>query len=422
MTRRYKVYVLAMLCCAGASISWLWSMHRPWLPAGTLISLIAVTILSESLAVRLPKGGSTSLAFASDFAAVVLTGGVPAALVAVAGAVTWEEIREHKSPWIMMFNVSQAVVCSAAAVAVLQILGVEPIAISWPNLVVTPHIAASWALSALAFEATNLLAVTVGISLAYDMPVGQVVRVQRLPIVLFNILVLAPLGVLLALVALKGRWLTGLVLAVPFMLERRVLHAYVRLYESFTETLRLLVSALESKDTYTKGHSERVAKLARAVSVQIGLNSEQVELAERAALLHDLGKITVSSSVLKSSARLGPVELAEIRQHPAIGARLVSQIEFLRDAAPVIAAHHEKMDGSGYPEGLAGDKIPLLARILACVDAYDAMTSTRPYREALSPQVALEEIQRSAGTHLDPRVVEAFCQVIQSFGDEGTDG
>lgn len=407
---------------AALSLAWLWSLRAPWPPPVTLASLVLITMMSEGLAVRLPKGGSTSVAFASDFAAVVLAGGIPAALVSISGAVTWQEIRERKSPWIVMFNVSQAIVCVAAATAILRIFDVEPIIASWPEVVLSPRVAVSWGLSALAFEVTNLLAVMAGISLAYGMPIRQVVRVQRLPAVLLNVTVLAPLGILIALVALRGRWLTGVVLAVPFMLERQVLHTYIGLYDSYTETLRLLVSALERKDAYTKGHSERVAALARGLASQLGLNSGQVELTERAALLHDVGKITVSSGVLLSENALSPSEMAQIREHPSVGARLVAEVEFLRDTAPFIQSHHERVDGSGYPQGLRGEEIPYISRVLACVDAYDAMTSDRSYRKALGHATALEEIRRAAGTHFDEQVVSSFLAYVSSLRPGDTDG
>ncbi|MGC7880231.1 HD-GYP domain-containing protein, partial [Desulforudis sp. 1190] len=167
----------------------------------------------------------------------------------------------------------------------------------------------------------------------------------------------------------------------------------------------------EAKDAYTRGHSVRVAKLARACARALGLNTEEQEQVYLAALLHDVGKIGVSEDVLLKPGRLDPAEWEEVKSHPVVGARIIEPARFPTAVIAAVRHHHEDYDGGGYPDGLAGEEIPLLARVIRVADTYDAMTSARPYRQALTPQQALEELRRWAGRQFDPRVVEAFLRV-----------
>jgi HD-GYP domain-containing protein (c-di-GMP phosphodiesterase class II) len=200
-------------------------------------------------------------------------------------------------------------------------------------------------------------------------------------------------------------------------IEQARLFAKVRSYASDLETsydttLRALMAALDTKDAATEGHSERVSRLTVAVAREMGLPEERMLDIERGALLHDVGKIGVPDSVLRKPSSLNKGEWEAMQKHPLLAGLMVSKVDFLEGAMPILLYHHERYDGSGYPFGLAGDKIPLEARIFAVVDAYDAMTSQRPYREATSPQAALEEIRAKAGVQFDPQVVDAFETVV----------
>jgi putative nucleotidyltransferase with HDIG domain len=169
-----------------------------------------------------------------------------------------------------------------------------------------------------------------------------------------------------------------------------------------------LTNAIESRDPSMLGHSARVADLAVTLGRTLGWTSERVEVLRLGGLLHDVGKLAVSQRVLAKAGPLDPDELESIRQHPLTGARLLEPIAEARPALGCVLFHHERWDGDGYPTGRAGDAIPLEARVLAVADAYDAMTTSRPYRRALTTRSALDEIARGAGTQFDPVLATLF--------------
>jgi HD-GYP domain-containing protein (c-di-GMP phosphodiesterase class II) len=166
--------------------------------------------------------------------------------------------------------------------------------------------------------------------------------------------------------------------------------------------------AVESRDPYSSGHAARVMVIAEVVAARLGLDEEQTEVVRMGAALHDIGKVAVSQDVLAKAGHLSEDELAEVRRHPTAGARMVELVRPLRRAVPAVLHHHERWDGRGYPHGLAGEQIPVEARILAVADTFDAMTSDRAYRRALSPERAVAELRGCAGTQFDPEVVAVF--------------
>ncbi|MEW6106572.1 MAG: HD domain-containing phosphohydrolase [Bacillota bacterium] len=198
---------------------------------------------------------------------------------------------------------------------------------------------------------------------------------------------------------------------------------YLSLREYYLSAVRALAAALEAKDVYTRGHSLRVAQWARACARVLGLGAEEQEQVYLAGLLHDLGKIGVREDILLKPGRLNEEERKEMQSHPVVGARILEPARFPPAVIAAVRLHHEDYGGGGYPEGLVGEEIPLLARIIRVADAYDAMTSARPYREALSAQQAREELSRCAGRQFDPRVVEAFLRIpAEELADSANGG
>jgi len=175
------------------------------------------------------------------------------------------------------------------------------------------------------------------------------------------------------------------------------------------QTVSTMAQALEARDAYTRGHAERVATIAAGIAVELGLDNETVELVRTAGLLHDIGKIGFSDRIFQSHEGKNPPDVVkEIMAHPGAGAEILKYLDFLGEAVTIIHAHHERLDGKGYPRCLKGDDIPLGARIIAVADTYDAMTTDRPYQKAVSHEAALETLNRLAGPRLDADCVAAF--------------
>ncbi len=172
--------------------------------------------------------------------------------------------------------------------------------------------------------------------------------------------------------------------------------------------LTALSQAIEARDPYTRGHSERVSMLAQVVARRLGWKTSRLGALRLGALLHDVGKLNLDDAVLRKPGPLDEREFGEVKRHPQAGARLIRGFENLRPALPYVLFHHERWDGHGYPTGRSREQIPLGARIVAVVDAFDAMISMRPYRRALPVSSALAELERGAGTQFDPGVVRAF--------------
>lgn len=208
------------------------------------------------------------------------------------------------------------------------------------------------------------------------------------------------------------------------LLKETVMNRLTTVSEQF-ETIYAFAEAIGARDQYTMGHSEKVAEYARLTAEALGLDEKEVDLAYICGIVHDVGKIGVPENILNKPGSLTTDEFKQITSHPEKGATILSHISWLEDVVPVVLAHHERYDGRGYPQGLRGEEIPLLSRILAVADAFDAMTSDRSYRKALPVPVAINELKRNAGGQFDPRVVEAFMRILGEYKggeEEGGNG
>jgi len=184
--------------------------------------------------------------------------------------------------------------------------------------------------------------------------------------------------------------------------------------ESYETSLIMLSNAIEVRDPYTRGHVERVMNYAQTIAEYLGWSAEEVNNLRFGSILHDIGKIHISEEILTKPGPLSDEEWIEMKKHPEVGAELVKDIHFLEFAVPVILYHHERWNGSGYPYGLKGEKIPIVARIVAIADSFDAMTTQRPYRKELSPEQAFNEVVSGSGIQYDPLIVETFQHAWES--------
>jgi len=199
-------------------------------------------------------------------------------------------------------------------------------------------------------------------------------------------------------------------------LEQKVEEQAKKIRVSFLSAITALAYALEAKDKYTSGHSQRVAEVSVAIAKELGMPQDSIDKIRLAGLVHDIGKIGVKESILNKAGKLTDEEYQHIKSHCEAGEHILIPIVEDEEILKTVRHHHERYDGRGYPDGLSGEQIPLGARILAVADAYDAMTSERPYREAMSDETACIEIERCKGIQFDPRVVDAFLRTTKFAG------
>jgi len=189
---------------------------------------------------------------------------------------------------------------------------------------------------------------------------------------------------------------------------------YAQLEKAYMESIETLRYTVEAKDSYTRGHSDRVSAYSVLIGEKLGLSATDLNTLKIGGLFHDIGKIGVPDSILLKDSRLTDDEYSEIKNHPAIGAHILSNATIFKDVIPIVKHHHERYDGKGYPGKLSGENIPYMARITAVADAFDAMTSKRTYRDSLPIEVVKEEIEKNKGTQFDPQIADAFLDILNN--------
>jgi putative nucleotidyltransferase with HDIG domain len=431
---------LAVFAAGAAFIAYLaprFPFSSPWELKGLiLLSIFALTADRFSL----PVYGETklSISFISMFAAAVLFGPTGVAIVGPLTALSVYGLRDVFSTR-SLFNIGNAALSGTLGAATYQ--AIAGLVREDVSIVMVP---AALAGAAVAYGVNSVL-VSESVSVA----------TRRTPWAIWkekgqwffpHYLVLGLLGLALAL-AYRALGVAGLLafVAPPVMMHlatrqymdrtrksvtalqhqneelekanAEILEMADRLAESYHGTLETLVMALDARDRETKGHSARVAQYTMEMARRMGIEEGSREWTDiqRAALLHDVGKIGVPDEILHKPGPLSPEEWRQMRKHPAIGHEMLKGASFLSAASEIVRSHHERYDGKGYPRGLAGEAIPLGARIFAVADTFDAMTSDRPYRKALGWELAHDEIVRNSGTQFDPRVVETFLALVEDW-------
>ena len=203
------------------------------------------------------------------------------------------------------------------------------------------------------------------------------------------------------------------------MKNEELSRTYDQLKLRYMDTIEALRQAVDARDIYTRGHSDRVAQYALEIGKALGLPSEELETLRIGGIFHDIGKIGTADDILLKTDKLSEEELKEIQKHPLKGARILSAVSMFKDVVPVVKCHHERIDGTGYPEGLSGDSIPLLARIISVADAFDAMLSDRAYRSRLTFEEARQQLLNGSGTQFDSHIVSVFLEIIDKMKDTG---
>ncbi len=196
---------------------------------------------------------------------------------------------------------------------------------------------------------------------------------------------------------------------------RELVVANQKLEENLLGTILAMINALEASDEYTRGHSERVTAISMMIGQQMNLDNETMKVLRLGSVLHDIGKLGISHRILRAPRKLAPDEYEEMKEHPIIGVKIIRPIDLDEEVFNIVGQHHERIDGNGYPNGLCCEQISMLARIVAVADTFDAMTSDRPYRKALSSETAIEEITKNAGVQLDETVANALCKIYKNI-------
>jgi putative nucleotidyltransferase with HDIG domain len=298
-----------------------------------------------------------------------------------------------------LFNVSQLTLATALSIIVYRGLGGEPLITSARNV-------PAYLGLALTFASANAVAVSGVIAVSERRRLSAVLSENTLKTIGYDVLSV-PFVFVFAKVYVEWGFVGVAGLAIPVLGVRQLYKANADLERAHHELLEMMVANLEARDPYTSGHSRRVARNAKIIARAIGLSSKQVERIAVAALLHDVGKIDEAfGPLLRKPDRLTPEEWAVMETHPIKSAELVAKSSQLKDVVGPVRHHHENWDGSGYPDGLAGEEIPLGARIIMFADTTDAMTTDRPYRHAMSPQQVRDEFIRQRGRQFDPEICD----------------
>jgi HD-GYP domain-containing protein (c-di-GMP phosphodiesterase class II) len=400
----------------GVSVPLVWG--AVWFGASTfnwldLAMLALLYIVSDSIGAKGSRDSMTiALGSISALASLPLLGSYGTVILACSTVLVFDS-----EPWIKrVFNTSQLVIAATAAAAVYQLFGGETIsADSFPGLFLP------FCLALAVHCIVNGLLVAMIVHLAQGVSFRTIVQgtmVKSFP----GYVGYGLFGLLLAVLwADQGAGLgpaAALLLLLPLFVARWAYAQYAEEQRAYDRTVRTLMAAVETKDLYTRGHSERVSAASVLIAHAIGMREDRVASLRYAGMLHDIGKLGVPTRVLQKSGGLDDDEFAAVQRHPMQGLEIVREIEFLAEANAGIMHHHERLDGLGYPMGLRGDQIPEFARVIAVADAFDSMTTTRSYRGARSVEDAVVELRRCKGTQFDPPMVEALVRALDEHGWE----
>ena len=370
-----------------------------------------LSFLAEQFPIRTTIGTTYSVTFVVTIATVITAGPAAATVTAIFGTLSLADVRNrpiHRH----VFNAAQLVI-SAGVAGVVYDLVASSLDVSITQL--SPQIVVPLVTAAVVNFLLNTTLVSGAVALSEGIRVRLVWRRGYLA-VSRTYVAFVVMGFLLAVLYTEMGIGAVAFLLMPLLVARHAFQAAVSMEEAFESTVRSLIQALEAKDPYTSGHAGRVSQLSEMTARAFGLSPADQRRIRYAALMHDVGKLVVQNRVLQKPGKLTPEEYEHMKAHPVHGVEIVADIELLEEALVGVRHHHERVDGGGYPDGLAGDEIPLFARLIMVADAFDSMTSTRSYRKAKTIQEAFAEIHRCAGTQFDPRAIAALERAVAREG------
>lgn len=374
----------------------------------TFMIFTSLSFLAEVLPVKLENDAEVTVGFAVLIGAILVLGYKVSIWVAFISEL-FCEIRHKVTSYAILkklTNIGIYIIMVGSSGYFYEKLGGVP-----GNVNLQKNFIAFFALI-LTYFFINVGLMAIAIKIIYKKPLKSIFKatfIETLP----SYIALAPLGILLAVIYINIGALGLILFLIPLLIARHSFKLYMDMKKVYLETIQALASAIEAKDPYTKGHSERVAKLAVAIAEELKMDNDLISNLHYAALLHDIGKIGIPEPILNKPCKLSEEEFAKIKVHPELGANIVKKVDFLLQASFFIRYHHERLSGSGYPEGLKGEEIPLGAQIIAVADVFDALTTDRPYRKAMTVEEALMEIEQASGVDFRPDVVRALKRVLE---------
>ena len=390
-------YIITLWACLALvlGIAWHQPNRGPW---WTILILVCLAIVAEAWCVTVTSSSTMSLSFTVHFASAILVGPAVAGMIAIVGVFFSDTFVQRRSADRVIFNMAQmGISATVCGLLYVSLGGSYPMDLADDAI---PLVVASFAYLVVNDSlVTGVLALT-GRSFSQEW-------VESIRDIVLPYVSMGPLGALVAYTFQSTPW--SVIYFVPLVLViYNGFKLYVTLQHETDHALVALADSIDKRDQYTFQHSQRVAALSGEIAEAMGMTARDVDLIVAAARVHDLGKIATDNRVLFKQSSLTGDERAVIQAHPVEGGELAGRFSMFRQGRRFIRHHHERWDGKGYPDGLAGEDIPKGARIIAVADSYDAMTSDRPYRRALPHEVALVELRRGAGTQFDPQVVDAF--------------
>lgn len=404
-----QAYVWAAVAAAVSVIALGAQLDLRWVMVGLLAACFLVFESTSTLVASRSVHVSVNLSVA--LAAAVLVGPFGAAVVGSAGTLAY--YRDGLSLVKRAFNGAQFVLAAFFAGCAYGFFG----GAAQGHLAADdfPFVLLPYMIAVVTYLAVNALLLSGVLWLAEDVPPPHVWNRAVGPTAM------ACVGYGLCGLIMAALWasiglLSALLVLMPLVVARWAFAQHAAEKEAYDATIAALCQAVETKDYYTRGHCERVARVSVLVARELGMREDRINNLHYAGMLHDIGKLGVPTEVLQKTGSLTDEEFSAIRLHPTRGADIVREIEFLDEAQAGIVHHHERVDGRGYPAGLAGAEIPEFARVIGVADAFDSMTSTRSYRSARTPEAAVEEIRRHSGTQFDPVMVEALIQAVGRYG------
>jgi hypothetical protein len=406
MPKKVRIYVALTFLAALATGAVLLGVGSP-LEVRDLQAIVVLAILgvsAEALAHSAPSGATESIAYIPYVTMAVLVPSWPSAL-AIGAASGFGSLLRGSGGLKPIFNFSQASLSAGlAAIAFLltgghSLLGVAGVGFSW--LMLLAVFAAS-----MAYVLVNTAVVSGVIAVSEDRNFVVVWRTTALRSVLYDV-VASPVVYLLSWLYAGWGILGAIAFAAPLLVLREIYKTNRQLERVNHELLELMVKAIEARDPYTSGHSRRVSQYSRIIARAIGIGGAELERISVVALLHDVGKIhEIYAPILRKPEKLSPAEWAVMQTHPIKSSELVATVSHLKDIVAPVRHHHENWDGTGYPDGLQGEQIPLGARIVLFADTIDAMTTDRPYRKALSEAQVRSELVKFRGKQFDPEMCD----------------